>query len=337
MGVVQHSRPREVSTSFPLGRRAIWVTWERHRRTRELCRAFGIELHELSAPGPRLLRHPLLLLHTCVRIAAARPDIVFVQCPSILLGVWAGMLKRIFGFTYVADLHNEAVEPFNYAFAAYHRMLAWIARLADLCIVTNDALKAVVEQRGGRAFVLPDRIPAVPAPNRTAPEARRPYVLFVCSYSPDEPYREVFRAAAQLGDAVEVYVTGNPRGMPSDVQIPANVHLTGFLPTEEYEELLRGAEVVVDLTQMENCLVCGAYEAVAVERPLVTSDTQALRAYFSRGTVYAKHTPEALAAAIMEARTEKMRLAAEMHSLKSELSARWSCGAEQLRQLLEQA
>ena len=335
MGVVQHPHPREVGTSFPLGRRAIWVTWERHRRTRELCCAFGIELHELSAPGPRLLRHPLLILHTCVRIASARPDIVFVQCPSILLGVWAGMLKRIFGFTYIADLHNEAVEPFNYAFAGYRAMLTWIARLADLSIVTNDALKAVVEHRGGRAFVLPDRIPAVS--NTGSFDARKPYVLFVCSYSPDEPYREVFGAAAKLGDAVQVYVTGNPRGLPDDVHIPSNVHLTGYLPVQQYEELLRGAEVVVDLTQMENCLVCGAYEAVAVERPLVTSDTRALREYFSRGTVYARHTPEALAAAIMEARTQNMRLAAEMQSLKSELGARWSCGAEQLRQLLEQA
>ena len=35
-------------------------------------------------------------------------------------------------------------------------------RSADITIVTNDSLKAVVELNKGNAFVLPDRIPAVP-------------------------------------------------------------------------------------------------------------------------------------------------------------------------------
>jgi hypothetical protein len=85
---------------------------------------------------------------------------------------------------------------------------------------------------------------------------------------------------------------------------------------------------------MDNCLVCGAYEAVAVERPLVTSDTRALRTYFNRGTVYAGHTPESLAAAIQQAVAQKTRLAAEMRLLKLELGERWDKGADQLRRLL---
>jgi glycosyltransferase involved in cell wall biosynthesis len=314
--------------------RAIWITWERHRRTRELCRAFDIELFELTARGPRLLRHPILLLRTVACLASTRPDTVFVQSPSILLGLWGGILKRAFGYTYVADLHNEAVEPFNYSFAAYRKALDWIARLADLCLVTNDPLKSIVEQRGGRAFVLPDRVPAVDVETAAVPHPPTPYVVFICSYSPDEPYLEVLSAASRLGDGMTVYVTGNPQGVLRGVSIPANVHLTGYLPAAEYEALLRGADAVIDLTRMDNCLVCGAYEAVAVERPLVTSDTRALRTYFNRGTVYAAHTPESLAAAIEQAVAQKTRLAEEMRLLKLELGERWNEGADQLRRLL---
>ncbi|PYR81217.1 MAG: hypothetical protein DMF87_06140 [Acidobacteria bacterium] len=319
----------------PRAGRAVWITWERHRRTRELCRAFDIQLFELTARGPRLFRHPLLLLRTVVCLASTRPDTVFVQSPSILLGLWGGILKRVFGYTYVADLHNEAVEPFNYSFAAYHMALAWIARLADLCLVTNDPLKSIVEGRGGRAFVLPDRVPAVVDGETAAtPHRRTPYVVFICSYAPDEPYLEVLSAASRLSDGMTVYITGNPQGVLRGVSIPANVSLTGYLPAAEYEALLRGADAVIDLTRMDNCLVCGAYEAVAVERPLVTSDTRALRTYFNRGTVYADHTPESLAAAIQQAVAQKTRLAEEMRLLKLELGERWNEGAEQLRRLL---
>jgi glycosyltransferase involved in cell wall biosynthesis len=259
--------------------------------------------------------------------------VVFIQCPSVLLGVWAVLLKAVFRFTLVADLHNEAVEPYNYSFAAYRRALAWIGRSADVCIVTNEALKQIVEQGGGHAFVLPDKVPDLhPASSGVA--AGAPKVVFVCSYAPDEPYLELIEAAGLLDPAVTVYVTGDHRRLPPALEVPANVRLTGYLSEQDYEDLLRGADIVVDLTRMENCLVCGAYEAVAVERPLVTSDTRALRAYFNRGTVYTAHTAQSLATAIRYALRERFRLAAEMKVLKMELAREWARQGDGLRRLV---
>lgn len=314
-------------------RRAVWITWQRHRRTRELCRAFGLELVELTWKGRGVFRYPILALRTAFFVFRERPAVVFIQCPSVLLGVWAVLLKTIFRFTLVADLHNEAVEPYNYSFAAYRRALAWIGRSADVCIVTNEALKRIVEQGGGYAFVLPDKVPDLhPAAGVAA--AGAPKVVFVCSYAPDEPYLELIEAASLLDPAVTVYVTGDHRRLPATVQVPANVRLTGFLSEQDYEELLRGSDIVVDLTAMENCLVCGAYEAVAVERPLVTSDTRALRAYFNRGTVYTAHTAQSLASAIAYALRERLRLTAEMKVLKLELARDWARQGDGLRRLV---
>jgi hypothetical protein len=318
--------------------RTIFISWERHRRTRELCRTFGVELVELTSGAPRIVRYPVLLARTAVRLAQARPDVVFIQCPSVLLGVWAGLLKYVFGYALVADLHNEAVEPFNYSFRAYRWLLGWIARRADLSLVTNGPLKTVIDQRGGSAFVLPDKVPSLEAadPGDEAVDVTATaHVVFVCSYAPDEPYLEVFEAARLLGPGVIVHVTGNPPAFSPDINLPANLRLTGYLPGRQYEDLLRSAGAIVDLTRMENCLVCGAYEAVAVERPLVTSDTRALRAYFSRGTVYAAHTAESLAGAITEALREQTRLAAEMRILKMELREEWERQGEALLRRLD--
>jgi glycosyltransferase involved in cell wall biosynthesis len=316
-----------------VARRAVWITWQRHRRTRELCRAFGLELVELTWGGRPALRYPVLAARTALFLLRRHPDVVFIQCPSVLLGVWAVLLKTVLRFVLVADLHNEAVEPYNYSFAAYRRALAWIGRAADVCLVTNEALKRTVEQGGGRAFVLPDKVPTLqPAPDGNP--AGAPRVVFVCSYAPDEPYLEVIQAAGLLDPGVTVYVTGDHRRLPAHVQVPSNVRLTGYLSEEDYEDLLRGAGVVVDLTRMENCLVCGAYEAVAVERPLVTSDTRALRSYFSRGTVYTGHTAHSLAAAMTYALGERARLAAEMKVLKHDLAEQWARQGDSLRRLV---
>jgi glycosyltransferase involved in cell wall biosynthesis len=316
-----------------MSKRAVWITWQRHRRTRELCRAFGLELLELTWRGRGIVRYPLLAARTALFVCRERPAVVFIQCPSVLLGVWAVLLKRVFRFVLVADLHNEAVEPYNYSFAAYRRALAWIGRSADVCLVTNDALKQIVERGGGRAFVLPDKVPDLhPAAGGDAADALQ--VVFVCSYAPDEPYLEVIEAAGLLDRAVTVHVTGDHRRLPETVQVPPNVRLTGYLSEQDYEDLLRGADIVVDLTRMENCLVCGAYEAVAVERPLVTSDTRALRAYFNRGTVYTAHTVQSLASAIAYALRERRRLAAEMKLLKAELARDWARQGDGLRRLV---
>jgi glycosyltransferase involved in cell wall biosynthesis len=316
-----------------MSRRAVWITWQRHRRTRELCSAFGLELVELTYRGHRLVRYPVLAARTALFLLRRRPDVVFIQCPSVLLGVWAVLLKAVFRFVLVADLHNEAVEPYNYSFAAYRKALAWIGRSADVCLVTNDALKRIVERGGGHAFVLPDKVPDL-APAADPGASRAPRVVFVCSYAPDEPYLELIEAATLLDPAVTVYVTGDHRRLPATIQVPSNVRLTGYLSEHDYEHLLRGADIVVDLTAMENCLVCGAYEAVAVERPLVTSDTRALRAYFNRGTVYTAHTAQSLASAIRYALRERLRLAAEMKVLKLELARDWARQGDGLRRLV---
>jgi hypothetical protein len=81
--------------------------------------------------------------------------------------------------------------------------------------------------------------------------------------------------------------------------------------------------------------VCGAYEAVALGKPLVTSDTVALRNYFRMGTVYTKHDPQSLAAAVTYALAHRERLAAEMEMLRLELARDWKRRRDALRRALQ--
>src|SRR5262245_3435680 len=190
--------------------RAVWITWEHHRRTRELCASLSIELCELTSPRSRVLRYIVLLGRTTIYLVRRRPSLVVVQCPSVVLGLWVALLKPFLRFSLVADLHNEAVRPFYVSSSLYESVLRFIHSTADLCLVSNEHLCAVVEQAGGKVFVLPDKLPDLRT-RAIVPAASTRSVVFVCTYAPDEPFREVIDAARGLDPTVSVFVTGNYR------------------------------------------------------------------------------------------------------------------------------
>ena len=160
--------------------------------------------------------------------------------------------------------------------------------------------------------------------------------MFVCTYAPDEPYGRVFEAARRLGEGVRVYTTGNPKGQRDALRAlaPANVVLTGFVSEDEYVGLMRACDLIVDLTTQPDCLVCGAYEAVAAGKPLVLSDSIASRAYFSSGVVYCDNSIEGIEAAIRTGLAERDRLAAEIATLGERLAVDWTERRDRLVVLL---
>jgi glycosyltransferase involved in cell wall biosynthesis len=311
---------------------ALWITWEHHRRSDELCRALSIELCELTSNRSRAVRYVILIARTVRCLVRRRPTLVVVQCPSVVLGALVAMLKPILRFTLVADLHNEAVRPYSISSRLYEMILAFIHGTADVCIVSNHHLSPVVQAAGGTAFVLPDKLPDLVPRAVIHPDSTR-MVVFVCTYAPDEPFREMIEAARLLDPTVTLFVTGDNRQVHG-LRAPDNVYLTGYVSERDYVALLQMADVVVDLTSIDDCLVCGAYEAVALGKPLVTSDTAALREYFNRGTVYTRHDSRSLAAAIGDALHNSERLAADMRELRVELDRSWTRQRDALRQLL---
>jgi glycosyltransferase involved in cell wall biosynthesis len=300
----------------------IWITWEQHRRTRELCRDLAVPLFEKQHRGPRLLSHPLLALWTLATLARRRPRGLLIQNPSIILAWWALLLRSIFRYQLVVDTHNASIELLESSSAFRRAAARRIIGGADLTIVTNEALAKRVEESCGRAFVLPDRLPAFPAIRPAElPGARN--VVCVTRFAADEPFREIIEAARLVGSDVTVYMTGNWRRVRLPDPLPANLVLTGFIPDHEYLRLLAAADVVLDLTNRDDCLVCGAYEAVALGQPLVLSDTPALRAYFARGCVYTDHAPGNIASAVLRALDAAGPLRREMSDFRTYLHEDW--------------
>ncbi len=126
-------------------------------------------------------------------------------------------------------------------------------------------------------------------------------IAVVSSFMFDEPIEEIW-AAARLTPEVDYHVTGNPEKIQHalrDTQ-PDNVHLTGFLPKDEYFGLLSSSSAVMVLTTRDDTMQCGAYEALSLEQPIITSDWKILRETFGEAGVYVENSPTGIAAGVRQ-------------------------------------
>ena len=283
-----------------------------------------MQLHAFESNRPRILKYPILASRTLGLLLREGPCVLVVQNPSIALATLALMCRPLFRYRLIVDAHNAALQveagPRRYL-APLYRL---VQRRADRTLVSNTTLAGFVEANGGRAIVLPDPLPDV-AGVRAGSRPLGRQVTFICTFALDEPWLEAMSAVDDIPEDVFMYVTGRVPGWLARETIPKNprLRLTGFLPDRDYLNLLARSDVVLDLTRRENCLVCGAYEAVALGVPLVLSDTAALRAYFRQGVVYAVNSKAGIATALREALARHDELRAEIAALRSDLVEDW--------------
>lgn len=257
----------------------------------------------------------------------------------MLLSFFAVNYGRLFNIPVIVDAHNAGVYPFNGTKRWANRLAVHLFRLATFTIVTNKALAEYVQSKGGRPVVLPDPIPEFKCPVKKKDLKGRFNVLFICSWASDEPYMEVIKAASLLDKTTYIYITGNSKGKEKEFcgKLQENVILIGYLSEEDYIEMLYSCDVVIDLTTRENCLVCGAYEAVAMEKPMIISDTEVLRRYFLMGAFYTNNIYTDIANKINIAVVEKERMKREIKILKTKLISEWNRGKRVLEELLQGA
>jgi hypothetical protein len=306
------------------------LTWFQHRRTKELCAGLDIELVVLATNLRGPLRYLVLGARTVALLARRRPEVLLVQNPSLILAALGVVVRGVLSYQLIVDAHNEAVVPFMNRQRSVKWLSRWVIRKSDLTIVTNRQLAALVDGWGGRAFTLPDRVPSPPATTSTRALAGVFNVVLIATHAADEPIAEVL--AAVRGSDLQLYVTGDPRRLNSDLAAGAlpNVRFMGFLQEEDYWALLRSADGIVDLTRMDNCLVCGAYEALALGKAMLLSNNAASIELFGRAAIFTNNTAADIRRGIEGLRLGRAQLEAEAERKRVELAERWSTSARDL-------
>jgi hypothetical protein len=318
----------------------IWISWEKHRRTRELSTCFGAELFEFVDKKHGVIRYLRCIFRTVAAVSSAGPKVLFVQNPSIVLTFLVVLLKPLFGFFLVVDRHSNLKLGKRHSMSPkwllFHKISDFTLRAADLTIVTNTFLVDYVEKTGGRGFVLQDKLPLLRTVNMSSNER---VVVFICSYGLDECFVEFLEAASDFTD-VSFYVTGSymnavQKGRLKLDKVPNNVTLTGYLGDDQYIALLRSAAVVAVITTQEFTLNCGAYEAVSLGKPMILGDTDTIHSYFYKGAVYVDGTVEDYRRGIKDALSNIDILREEVTALKNELQTAWNIRFNELNEIIE--
>ena len=314
------------------------ITWEDHRRMNELCDWLGLPLTVLRSSSRGARRYAELTLATIRFLRTHRPAAVLLQNPSLILALLVLFARPFMGrYRVVMDAHNEAITPFTYDFWP----ITWLSRVAqrraDTTVVTNEALAKVVRENGGQPLIVPDRLPTPPVSSNRLSCPEQLSVMVVATFAADEPIGAIFGAARLLGAEFSFAVTGNSRKLAPDLRtsMPANVRLTGFLPEHDYWQLMADCHVVLDLTLKPDCLVCGAYEALSLSKPMVLSGNGASRDLFGGFAVFPENSDEgSIAVALRKTLAEYDTIRDLTEQGRPAFAKRWLVAAQSLRAAL---
>ncbi|MES2822434.1 MAG: hypothetical protein V4732_02450 [Pseudomonadota bacterium] len=310
-----------------------WITWEKQIRNRSLSQKFNAQLYEFDYHGNQLARYSKCIFNTIGVLYKRRNGVVFVQTPSIALALLALFMRPFLRYMLIIDAHNAGIFPEK-------KWLMHIAELvlkkADFTIVTNQRLADIISSKGGSALIIPDPLPTFHDQKKLmGMEIEHKNVLFICSWANDEPYFEVFKTAESLQD-FSFFVTGRSKGKEQGYgkPLPKNIVLTGYLSDDDYHKKLATSGIIVDLTTRDDCLVCGAYEATALERPFIVSNKKAIREYFKKGCVYVENTTEDITHGITLMVEQHNELKKQVVLGRTEIETNWNLLFEKTKVLI---
>ncbi|NMT63801.1 glycosyltransferase [Marinobacter orientalis] len=314
----------------------LWITWENHRRSKELASEFSADYYPLVYEAKRPLRYILLTMRTIMVLLNEKPNVVFCQNPSIFLTALLVFLKTIFNYRLVVDRHSnfkfEHKNSSSIKWRIFQLLSKWTIKKADLTIVTNKYLQNICNGYGGNAIILQDKIPNLSRKLKRSPpsfmrEMKKPQVMFVTMFDPDEPVDEIIKAGKNLSDCV-CYLSGNYKKYYSSLEaeklLDSNIVLTGYVSDEDYLSLMENSDLVVVLTKKDFILNCGGYEAIAMNKPLILSDTPTLRSYFGSAAKYTKCRVSEIQYKIMESVNNTNIMIENTTMRKLELEDSWT-------------
>ena len=150
-------------------------------------------------------------------------------------------------------------------------------------------------------------------------------IAIISSFAWDEPLDKILCSAKALPD-VRFYITGEKEWINrKDFLNHAsnNIIFTGFLNYADYITLLQQVDVVMVLTTKNRTTLSGGYEALALAKPLITSNSVPVIRYFTKGAIFVDNSVEEIKKAIRLAQRRKEELTKEMFLLKEEKIREW--------------
>jgi len=330
----------------------IFVSWaENCSRSDHLARLLGGKSYMIYAGwlGSRAatiwLKYLIQSWQTLKLLWREKPQVVLVMVPPIFAVLPVYFYCKITGSRFATDNHTA-----GFTMKRWQRLKflhGWLEKRAACNIVTNEKLRQWQQTWGvplEKVFLigdLPARFSKIETPpflsQNGASKSRNGFfaITAVCSFNSDEPLDNILQAAAALPE-INFYCTGKLQDAPAGLlnRKPQNVTFTDFLSVPHYAGLLKESHGVMVLTTRDHTMQRGAYEAMALGTPIITSDWPILRKTFANGSLFVDNSPQSIVQAVQQLRTDWPKFKAAIAARRAQRHAAWFEKEKELRRLL---
>ncbi|MBI5742134.1 MAG: hypothetical protein HZA16_15655 [Nitrospirae bacterium] len=266
-----------------------------------------------------------------------KPAVCFTMNPSIFSSWWLSLLKGVYKFRLVTDLHTPNIRLSGFKKKMFEVFFHSGIKRSDIVIVTNEIFRNSILSLNPNIVVIPDPLPELSMPlngnKHLAGTDGKIRILLVSSFGEDEPIKEVLAIDDEL-DQFDIMVTGNWRKKFASLPDLRNIHFLGFIPGDEYDQLLLSVDGVMVLTKEEGCLCCGAYEAFAAGKPVILSRTEAMQGYFGCAPIYTDNNSASILSALKTLRAEEAKRSEMIEHEKRILDEKFKMDMKNLEETL---
>ncbi len=268
-----------------------------------------------------LLKYLLQTISSFILLLRERPDVVFVMSPPIIACFPALIYCKLSGKQYGIDSHTGAF--LNPRWKRTMFLHKFFSKHAVTTIVTNTHLENILKEWSVPSFLMQDV--RIKQNNIDVPKfSERFNITLVNSFATDEPLDRFIEAVSEIKEA-HFHITGKITNKTKHLLngLPSNITFTDFLSDEKFFGLLKTSDIVVALTTKDHTMQRGAYEAVYMGTPVITSNWNILKENFNKGAIFVDNSVDGIKSGIYTAFEQIERLQKEVSQLKAEKMKIW--------------
>jgi glycosyltransferase involved in cell wall biosynthesis len=215
-----------------------------------------------------------------------KPQVLLLQLPQGPLLLEAYILKKLIGCKIIADVHTGFLLNTNWKGSILNTPFVKLLAVTDWIIVHNEAQLDIISKNvKNKTVVVYDPWTLIATESKVNKHEK--YIVFPASFAPDEPLEEVIKAVNTSEQTTKLYITGNWKRMPELKKYTTEkIQFTGFLPNQEFNDLLSGASAIITGTTREYTTMMSAWEAIAYNKPLAVTATKTLKIMYSPYAIF---------------------------------------------------
>jgi glycosyltransferase involved in cell wall biosynthesis len=280
---------------------------------------------------PAFLRYMIQGRDTYKKLRKLRPQVIFVQNPPIVAVLVVYVYCLFNDVDYVIDSHTAFLDR---KWIFFHPLQKFLSKRAILNTFHNYKNLEFAEKKWGMAngrvlqFYNPKRLEIlsknVKLPkfiNKKIAGQLGLKVFMVNRFAGDDAWKEVIETAKLMPESL-FFITGDYMKF-KNIEAPRNVIFTGYINHKKFICLMEKCDVVLALTKRKDTVLWSLREIMALNKPVVTTDNEVLRHYFSDVALFSNMAPADLKEKLSQAWDNRFEIKCKINNFLKKDFLRW--------------